>query len=142
MGDKNKTTFSSNNQPVSRRGKAERTKILEALKRSGKTEDDFYDHLVARALDSEDTFALREILNRFSPLKKSVLPDVEFEFDKLGSPTQQAAQILDATSSGVIPPDIALIFIQSIKSALDIEQATDLKERVDALEAMLNAQHG
>jgi len=132
------TTFSGENPPP-KRGKAERTKILEALKRAGKTENGFYDHLIERALDPEDTFALREVLNRFSPLKKSVMPDVEFNFNAAGTPVQQVTQLLDAASNGDIPPDVASMLIVAIKSAIEIEVNTELKARIEKLELMLNA---
>lgn len=137
---KNDTSFNSGNQPKDRpgRGKSERNKILDALKRLSKTEDDFYDHLMARALDKDDTFALREILNRFSPLKKSVMPDVEFDFNAKGTPVQQVSQLLDAVSAGEIPPDVACMLITSVKNAIEIEVNTELKTRIDALEKILN----
>jgi hypothetical protein len=132
------TSFSSENQPKGR-GKSERTKILEALKRAGNTEEGFYDHLLARALDPDDSFALREILNRFSPLKKSVMPDVEFNFNAKGTPVEQVSQLLDAVSTGAIPPDVASMLITSIKGAIEIEINTELKSRIEKLEDMLNA---
>jgi hypothetical protein len=133
------TTFSATNQPPSKRGKSERTKILEALERQGVTEEGFYDRLMTRALDPEDTFALREVLNRFSPLKKSVMPDVEFEFNKKGTPVEQVGQLLDAVSARKIPPDVATMLITAIKNAIDIEVNTDLKDRIEKLEVMLDA---
>ena len=131
--------FSAKNQPKGR-GKSERTKILEALKRNGKTESGFYDTLIERALDPDDTFALREVLNRFSPLKKSVMPDVEFNFNAKGTPVEQVSQLLDAVSNGDIPPDVASMLINSIKGAIEIEVNTELKGRIEKLEDMLNAQ--
>ena len=138
---KNSTSFSGENQPEKRntRGKSERTKILAALKRQSLTEDGFYDLLIQRALDPDDNLALKEVLNRFSPLKKAVMPDVEFQFDEKSEPSCQVAQIIKAAASGEIPPDIANIFVQAVKNAVDIEQATDLKHRIELLEEMLNA---
>ena len=95
--------------------------------------------LVTRALDPEDSFALREVLNRFSPLKKSVMPDVEFDFNAKGTPVQQVSQLLDAVSNGNIPPDVASMLITAIKGAIEIEVNTELKVRIEKLEEMLNA---
>ena len=50
----NSTTFGKGKQPSKRRGKSERTKILEAMSRAGKTEEGFYDELVARAENPDD----------------------------------------------------------------------------------------
>ena len=65
---------------------------------------------------------------------------VNFEFDKNASPAQQSIQVLDAAANGDIPPDVAQIFINAIKSNIDIEAATELKERIEKLEALLGTQ--
>tara|TARA_R110000796_G_scaffold214800_1_gene330741 strand:- start:16656 stop:17066 length:411 start_codon:yes stop_codon:yes gene_type:complete len=134
------TQFSKDNQPANKKGKGERAKILEALKRQGHTENGFYDLLIRRAMDPKDDFAMREVLNRFSPLKKAVMPDVEFAFDTKGTPVSQVSQLLDAVSTGDIPPDVASMLITAVKAAVDIEVNTELKARIEKLEEMLNAQ--
>jgi len=130
--------FDSKNQPKNRRGKTERTKILEALKREGVTEEGFYDELVRRAMNPEDSFALREVLARFSPLKKAVLPDIEFKLDKNGTPAEKVGQILHAISEGKIPPDVGTTIIHAVKNAVDVEASTELKERIEEIEKKLN----
>ena len=134
---KTKTTFNGANKPAPR-GKSVRTKILDAMKANESSEEDFYEKLVARALNPGDSFALREVLSRIAPIKKAVMPNVEFDFDVNTSPAKQVAQLLDSASKGEIPPDIANTFIQSVKAAVDIEEATDLKERIESLEKLLN----
>jgi len=136
----NKGSFSSTNQPKTKAGKNERTKILEALKRAGQTEDGFYDHLMQRALDPDDTFALREVLARFSPTKKAVMPEIEFAFNNAGTPSEQVAQLLDGVSKGSIPPDVASMLIAAVKAAVDIEVNTEIKARIESLEQLLNAE--
>ena len=133
------TQFSSDNQPrtSNRRGKSPKTKILEALKRSAKTEDEFWDLLVMRALDPEDNIALKEVLARLSPTKKATMPKIEFEFDANATPSIQASQILAAASDGIIPPDIAQIFISSIASMMKIEEVTEIANRLTAIEKEL-----
>lgn len=133
------TQFSSENQPetANRRGKSPKTKILEALKRSAKTEDQFWDLLVMRALDPEDNIALKEVLARLSPTKKATMPKIEFEFDANATPSIQASQILAAASDGIIPPDIAQIFISSIASMMKIEEVTELSRRLREIEQQL-----
>lgn len=133
----NETSFKPGVKPPPR-GKAERTKILEALKRASTTEEGFYDLLIKRALDPDDSFALREVLARFSPIKKAVLPDAEFEFNKDGSPVQQVAQILDAISNGQVAPDVGATIINAVKNAIDIEVNTEIKARIESLEKALN----
>lgn len=133
-----KGTFSKDNQPKNRKGVSERTKILDALKRKGKTEEDFYDHLIEKAIDENDTFTLKEILARFSPLKKTVMPNVEFEFNKKGTPVEQVSQLLDAVSSSMLPPDVGSMLISAIRNAIDIEMNTEIKVRLEKLEKMFS----
>lgn len=133
------TKFTSDNQPAKRngRGKSDRTKILEAMTRLSKTEEGFFDLLVERAFNPDDAFAFRELLGRIAPLTKATSPKVEFDFTKDAEPHLQAAEVLDAAASGVIPPDIALIFINAVKAAVDIEMSTDLKDRIKRIEEAL-----
>jgi len=136
MGNKNpKNQFGKDKQPVKRRGKAERTKIIEAMARQSKTEEDFYDYLVTRAFNPEDNFGAPELLKRLYPIPKATLPMVEFDFDEKASLSVQASQIMKASSSGKIAPDVAGTFIASIASMLKITEITDLEERIKALEA-------
>ena len=136
---KTKTSFDKNKQPKKRkpRGKDKRTLILEAMKRQGKTQECFYDMLVERSFNLDDNFAFKEVLTRMYPVSKSVAPLVEFEFPKKEKPHIQAAYVLEAVASGLIPSDIGNMFIQSIKAMIDIEEYTDLKARIEALEKAL-----
>tara|TARA_R110002051_G_scaffold294030_1_gene359206 strand:+ start:713 stop:1120 length:408 start_codon:yes stop_codon:yes gene_type:complete len=131
--------FTSENQPKGR-GKSEKTKFIEALKKGNRTEEEFYQLCVERAFDKEDNFAFKEVLNRLSPLKKSVAPCIEFDFPQDAKPHVQAAAVMKGIADGVIPPDIGAQFVSSIKSMIDIEEYTDLKERIEKLEATLNGE--
>ena len=138
------------------RGKSFKTKILEVIQAESlldvcenadknTVERAYLKHIAKRAFDKDDQASptlLKELLSKSYAGLKATLPTLEFDFDKDSTPAQQVNQILHASSTGIIPPDVAAIFIQSIKNAVDIEQATDLKERIEALEKMLNAQHG
>ena len=135
---KSSTSFSKDKQPSRGRGKAQRTKLLEAMERMSKTEEDFYDLLMQRAFNPEDQFGLGEVLKRLHPIPKQVAPVIEFDLDPKAKPHVKAQQTLDAISSGIIPPDIGSMIIQSIKSFVDIEEYTDLKERIEKLEAIIN----
>ena len=138
------TTFSKENQPKVKRGKQKgvRAKILEAMARAGKTEEGFYDLLVERACDLDDNFTFKELLTRFSPVPKPTSPLVEFDFPKDSKPHIQAAYVLSAVAEGVIPSDIGNVFVQSIKAMIDIEEYTDLKERIAAIEESLGITNG
>lgn len=139
MANKNptKTSFGAGNQPNKRRGKSERTKILESFERESKTEDGFYDLLTTKAFNPEDQFSFKELLNRLSPMPKAVAPTVNFEFDPKASLTNQSAQVLTAISNGDIPPDLGGSIINSISSLIKIKEVTEIEERLAAMEARI-----
>ena len=134
-----KTSFSKSNQPKGR-GKSERTKILDAMKRAGQTEEGFFDLLMEKAFNPEDNFTFKELLNRMSPMPKAVNPLYNFDLPKESKPHEKAAFVLDAISTGVIPSDVGNICIQAIKAMIDIEEYTDLKERIEKLEKALSGE--
>ena len=72
-----------------KRGKASRTLLLEAMERAGKTPDGFYDLLVERALNPDDTFAFSELWKRFHPIEKATAPTIEFDLPPLITTLQQ-----------------------------------------------------
>ena len=135
-----KTSFTKDKQPAKRnpRGKSERTKILEAMKRKGKTESGFYDELVTRAFNPEDNFTFKELLTRMSPIPKAVAPLYKFTLPKNSKPHEKADYVLTAIADGVLPGDVGNTCIQAIKAMIDIEEYTDLKDRIEKLEELLN----
>ena len=130
-----KNTFSKENQPKNRRGKSERTKLIEAMKRQGQNEEGFYDMLVGRAFNPDDSFAAKEILTRMYPVPKATMPTVDFKFDDTGTTMDQASQIMKAASEGLLPPDVASTFIAALSNIMKIAEVTELEERVQALES-------
>lgn len=116
------------------RGKSERSKILEAMKRRGKTENGFYDLLIDKAHEPEDNFTFKELLIRMSPIPKAVNPLYEFPFDEGGSHHKQSLQIVKAISNGKIPSDIGHSIIATISSMLNIQEKTDFEDRLKVIE--------
>lgn len=116
------------------RGKSDRTKILDAMKRQGKTEGGFYDLLIDKAFNVEDNFTFNELLKRLSPISKAVAPMIEFNFPDKAVPHKQAIAVMKAISDGKIPPDMGSLFIASIQSTLKIQELTDFEERLKAIE--------
>ena len=158
MGQKTKTSFDSDNQPEDRkpRGKGRKSLMLEAIKSVCGTEQDFLNKVVAIGLggwtqpeqkeDEEpvepifqnpNPMLLNMVLNRIEPPLKAIAPMVEFEFRKDAKPHEQANDIMDAVSKGVVPPDVGQMFVSSIKSMIEIEEYTDLKERIENIEKAL-----
>lgn len=84
------------------------------------------------------SFCLGQLMKKGWPDVKSVMPCVEFEFTENAAPSVQASQVMKAASDGLIPPDIANMFISSIASMLKISEVTELEERIKSLEVKLD----
>lgn len=154
MGIKTKTSFDKDKQPAKRapRGKSKKNVVLEALKAKGvlglrvnssneKAEAAFFGELVTVALNEEDNnrgMCLKLLADKGWASIKPSSEKVVFPFTKDAPPHIQAAQVMDAVAQGLIPPDIGNTFVQSIKAMIDIEEYTNLKERIENLEVLLN----
>lgn len=139
---KSGTSFGKDNQPTKRtpRGKSERTKILEAMERTGKTEEGFYNLLVDKAHNPEDQFSFGELLKRISPVSKPVAPMIKFEMPEDAKPHEKASYVIQAIANGDIPADLGNIVISGITSMLKIQEVTDFEERLAAIEKLQNEQ--
>jgi len=65
------------------------------------------------------------------------MPDVSFTLPEDATPVEKAEAILKAVSDGDIPPDVGALLIQAAKHTIDIEMATELKERMAKIEKEL-----
>ena len=140
--------FTVDNQPESskrpKRGKAKKTLMLDAIRSVCGSEHKFMKKVINIGLGLEGEPAnptlLSLALNRVEPSLKSVSPMVNFEFRRDAKPHEQAADVMVAVSEGLIPPDIGQMFIASIKSMIDIEEYTELKDRIESIEGTLNGE--
>lgn len=149
---KSSTTYSEDKRPSRGRGRSFKNKLMDTILNESllelpedatkeQAEQAFLSHCAKRAFDSDDSNSstlLKEFLNKAYPSLKSTMCKVDFEFDSSATPAQQASMILDAASAGDIPPDVATMLIGAIKNASDIEINTDIKERLESLEKLLN----
>ena len=137
----NKTTLKKgDNLPP--RGKAKKTLMLDAIKAVCGDEGEFLQRVISLGLgDGKDLPAnpalLTLVMNRIEPPLKSIAPMVNFDFDPNAKPHEQANQVLKAVANSEIAPDIGQMFVSSIKSMIDIEEYTDLKDRIEKLEKAL-----
>lgn len=128
------------------RGKGKQSLMLEAVRAVCGSEQEFLKSVIAIGLGSIDgesspnPVLLTLALNRIEPPLKSVAPLVKFDFDSNAKPHEQANQVLIAIADGLIAPDIGQMFIGSIKSMIDIEEYTALKERIEKLEKALSGE--
>lgn len=147
---KSKTTLKpGDNLPG--RGKSFKTLLMEVIreesligltKSSTKEDADkaFVKHVAKRAFDGEDqnsAMLLKEFLTKSYPSLKPTLERFEFNFPKSGTDSQKAMSILEAISSGELPPDVGQLVMSIIKDNSIIEANTDLKERIVAIEKAL-----
>lgn len=152
---KTKTSFSKDNPPPKNRpprGKGRRTKLLDALKSQGKTEDQFYEFCVQVAMgtleiDEEgkriqskpDIMMLKDVLRRVFPENKPTMPEFEVpEFKEDDSLLDKATCILDAIALGEIPVDAGKLMVDILNTLGTIEERDELRRRIEALEEKLN----
>ena len=139
---KEDTQFSKDNQPKGR-GKAKKSLMLEAIRSVCGTEQEFLNQVIKVGLGdivnevAPNPTLLTLVLNRIEPPLKAIAPMVEFDFNPNAKPHEQANQILMAVANSQIAPDIGQMFVASIKSMIDIEEYTDLKDRIERLEKAL-----
>lgn len=88
-----------------------------------------------------DTTAIAYWLNNRRKLNwhgKSTAHTMEFEFPEDGKPIEKADAIIKAIAKGKIPPDTGSQLLGAIKAMIDIEEFTELKQRIEAMEKALN----
>ena len=150
MGTSKTTLKPGDNLPA--RGKAFKTLLLEVLReesmvglKNKSTKDEankaFIKHIAVRALNVEDpnsAMLLKELITKSYPSLKPTLDKITFDFREDGTALQKANDVLNAISTGNIPPDVGVLIMSVIKDNSVIEANTVLTERIEKLEAALN----
>jgi hypothetical protein len=150
MNKTGRGSFSADHQP-GKRGPAFKTRVMNAIRKQAllglpenatheEAEAAFLANWAKRAHDAADQSSgmlLKAMVDKCYANIKPSFAAVNFEFDAKLSPTEKVDQIIQAASNGTLEPDIATTFIKSVKDGVDIEQATDLKSRIEAMEKML-----
>lgn len=135
------TRFSAERQPARRRGKEQRTKILEAIKEETKlNEKGFYKAVAKKALTEGDTLMMKELLTRVAPAAKPVAPSVQFDFPEDGTPVAQVDAVLRAVAAGKVSPDVGQQLVAMIRGKLDVLEISELADRLASVEKALAAQ--
>lgn len=139
-----KRLFSPEYQPEKKpRGKGWRTKIIEALEEKGESEDSFIRYVLTRAFNPDDPLSgklLELVINRLSPMQKAVMPTYSFKWEDGLTPAQKVDRIIDAVANEELPADVAHMLIGMVKDGLIIMDITELAERLQAVEKLLEAQ--
>lgn len=142
---KSVTSYSADNPPPPGRpprGVGWRRKILEAFERSGRTEDDFIDYICKRAFDPDDELSsrmLEMLINRLSPLSRSVFPLYRVNIPAEASPADRIDVIIKAVADEEMPADVANMLVSMIKVGIDVREVCELADRLAALEALIAA---
>jgi Lhr-like helicase len=150
MATSGTTLKAGDNLPA--RGKAFKTLLLEVLREESMiglkkkaTKDEankaFIKHIANRALNIEDpnsAMLLKELITKSYPSLKPTLDKINFEFRADGTDLQKANDVLKAISTGKIPPDVGGLVMGVIKDNSVIEANTELAERIEALEKLIN----
>lgn len=146
--------FDSEYQPVNRRTRNKLTLVLEAIKSEKllgtddttskeDAEKAVFAYLAKAAFTPTPETALlastcmTALLKKAWPDSKPTNEPVTFKFDRLAHPADNANAIMDAVSSGELPPDVGMVLIGGIKDVIAITESTELIKRLDALEAAL-----
>lgn len=133
------TSFSAENQPSKRRGKSFKTMVIDALKKNGKTEEEFIELMVQKAILDGGVY-LTELMKRYYPHNKQTYDVIEFDYDSSWTAVEKADRVMIAVSQGQMPPDVGMILIEGIAKSLGIEEVTELAKRLEAIEKLLDAQ--
>lgn len=145
------TSFSKDSQPKQRRGKSFKSLLMEVIREESlvgltksSTKEDaskaFIKHVAKRAFNPEDqnsAMLLKELLTKSYPSLKPTLERFEFTFPKDGTDSQKSMAVLEAISSGDLPPDVGQMVMGIIKDNSVIEANTDLKDRILQIEKSL-----
>lgn len=157
MGTSSTTLKTGDNLPP--RGKSNKTRILNAIRSESvkelvglrgeptkdQAEEAFFTHIAQRAfnIDDKDSGQMLKVLaDKGWSSVKPTMERVEFVFNADATPDKQASQVLAAASQGLISPDVANMFIDSISKMLKIDEITVIKKELEALKDMISAKNG
>lgn len=146
--------FDSDNQPQRRRSKSKLTLVLEAIRNEHLLDTDettsqedaeraVFAFLAKAAFNPTPETALMAntcmatLMKKAWPDSKPSHEPITFKFDRNLSPSDNANSIMDAVSSGEIPPDVGMVLIGGIKDVISITESTELIKRLEAIEESL-----
>lgn len=140
------TRFSKTRQPARRNPTRTswRQKVIDALKEQELTEDDFVAFCVKKALDDSypnQSKLIDVVINRLEPVKKAVMPTYKFKLDPKATPADKIDKIIEAVAREEIPPDVASLLVNMVKTGQEVRETTELVERLERVEQMLIAQN-
>lgn len=150
-----KTAYSKNRQPKKEyrhTGERARTRLMRALatvtrkviKPDGTmseeymNEDSYLQEVIKASMG--DAKLMTQVFNRLSPQAKSLAPTVKIDFPEAGTPVQKMEAVLKAVTDGDISPDVGITITAMIKQTVDVNEVTELMERMQRLEESIRQQ--
>ena len=142
--------FTEDNQPKERkpRGKGKKSLMLDAIRANCKTgkESEFLENVVKASIGDPladppvppNIQLMSLVLQRVEAPLKSTVQLTEFDFPEDGTPAEKTISIISSISQGLMPVDVGQSLIGIIKDSVIIEESTELKHRIEALEALVN----
>lgn len=112
---------------------------IEADEGKEEIESKMLEHVARRAFDPSDQSSaqlLNAVINRIYPPIKSVMPEIEFDFDSEKTPVQNINAMMETVASGENAPDVVIALVSAYKLVTDIEESQDLKARIELLEKL------
>lgn len=140
--------FTSERQPDPEdrvpRGKSKRNMVLEAIRlETGDDGVEFLRKVIRLGLGAGGMppipGILSEAIKRIQPPIKPVMECVNLDISNCKTDAEKAVKVLSAVAVGSIPPDVGQMIIGMIKDSILITESTELLERLEALEAAIEA---
>ena len=136
-----KNKFTKENRPKPR-GKAKRTMIIDALKANNKTEEEFWQAVVQKALfggnDGDgDPQMMALISKKLFPDSKATYEEYTIELKDGENRLDRAEAVLRAAMAGLLPIDVAERFLNSLADVAKIEEVDSILERLTKIEEMM-----
>jgi len=152
---RNATTFGKHRQPKKEyrhTGERARTRLLRAMANVTRkvknpdgtqseeylTEDLYLEEVVKASFT--DGKLMKELFARLSPAAKSLAPTVAIEFPEKGTPVEKMEAVLFAVTRGDISPDVGITITAMIKQTVDVNEVTELMDRMQKLEESIRTQ--
>jgi hypothetical protein len=143
------TSFGKNRQPkpeYRHTGERARTRLLRAMANVTRkvknpdgtqseeylTEDTYLEEVIRASF--ADGKLMKELFARLSPAAKSLAPTVTIQFPEKGTPVEKMEAVLFAVTRGDISPDVGITITAMIKQTVDVNEVTELMDRMAKLE--------
>lgn len=154
-----KVITKENRHEMPARGKSNKTRILDGIRAAAMLdtqdinesdyknrseylsalEDRFWKHIAIEAATNEKNgpMLLAKMMDKGWSNMKPVMESQSFDFNPEGTQAEQARQILEAASRGLLSPDVAKTYLEALASLAKVEEVTEIKRELEEVRAMI-----